>query len=687
MANRGYRKHLRLQGEKRFKEEERARQAEKETRIVDYSRKELEEAGFRVCFFQPEFLEPPSPEMEAANDLLNAEQYYTPSAEDLENARNVFPDDASSFISDEEFLISRRNQEPPEEITQAQLAEARAMITRDMNARDTVKLGLLIQRLETDIYRYETAKKNAETALRENQELTDLLKGKGSREKVQAIIATLQEKSGQLTRLRNHHEQAMKFASVSSSFNRTPPYSEDSERIVLGLTIKYPELRAKHSQPYTNMMFFIPAHREIHSSMMKVAALDRVTLSDQLKHDGKLDVVGGQTTIERLLFEVADLGPGSFDTHWDAIESRYILRTAITQCREIEHEMFEADINNISSIPEWIRQKSTELVEKSVPRRFRVHRDLRALVDETTEDFADLVRREGKPRISTGYLVLDRIMHGVHPGELHIMGADTKAGKTTLMANLADNVALQGYGTAVFTFESFGKQIIQKLVAKRAKFDTEFFRYFEKGQVTETMIAEVFRAAREEVRELPLYIDDATPADLDLLKMRVKQLKIEHPNLALVIIDGMQSFRGYKPYEGTKASIYEEVLKGLRTDIAGQNHVGVLLTSQIKTQEVYLRANMRPYRLNDFPDCAAIPKIADSAFFIYRPEGYILQGKYRNRKQEEYFTTENLERLGLLKRIEVIPAALRVGDRLKKGGWLGCDMPFANIFPLELLAQ
>ncbi len=692
MANRGYRKHLRIEEEKRLREAEKAEQALRGEHIVHYTRKEQEEAGISpLPGIQDESHEPsmPDQEVDAINQQFDAGYdedtgfLRAQQLQDLEDTSSEFPPRDEDFQFDTAAYKIPSSRQDLEEITDGELAEARAMIVRDMNARDTVRLGLLMKKFEEVICRYEMTKKDADASVQENKELLEMLGGKASKENIERLIGLLKDKSGQITRLAKSQKEFVSITSSRSLYDRVPPYNETSERALLGLTLKHPELRAKHSQPYTNLMFFVPFHREIHISMMKVPSLDRFTLVEDLRQRGVLDNVGGEVTIDRLLHEVADVGPGSFDNHWDVVERNYILRCMIAWCRDKEHDIYEQNWNEVPSVPEWIRQASSDLVEKVVPRRFRIHRDLKALVDETTEDFAELIRRKGKPRISTGYLVLDRIMHGIMPGKMHVMGADTKAGKTTLMANLADNVATQGYGTAIFTYESSDKQILHKLIAKRAAFDTEFFEYFEAGQVTDTMIAEVLRAANQEVKQLPIYIEYGKTADLDMIKTRIKQLKIEHPDLSLVIVDGMQSFKGYKPYEGTKASIYSEVLKGLQGDVAVADGITVLLTSQLKTSEVYLRSNMRPYRLNDFPDCTDIPKVVDSAFFLYRPESYIGQEKYRNKKQEGFFTKEHLEAAGLLGKLEIVPVALRVGDRLKKGGWLGCDMATAKIWPLE----
>ena len=660
MVNRGYKKHLRIEQERRQRREEFEKTGITGDEPVDYSRAELDAAGMPALpGVYDETYEPFDEKTIAINsefDLSSQHNFFPLSKEDEEFARNEF-DSSNQFELGEVYRI--KEDDVPADVN-ADYVNANLALKRWEEIRKSNKEGgIVVQKLQAAAARLESAKVKNLKLFEENLRLVEILQGK----------------SAELTRLKSFYDKEAKMSTRGFMGQRIPPFSEESERAVLGLMILHPQLRRSRSQPYLNLMFYVPAHRAISAAMMDLGEkLDPVSLVDNLHQKGSLDMIGGEATISRILEDAKELTPNSFENHFKSVEDRYILRDFIMQLRDTEGKIYN-DQAEIKSVPEFVRLETTEMLKKVLPRRFRMHEDLRAEVDETIESFEELVRRKGRPSVSTGYGVLDSLTHGCLPGKLHVCGADTKMGKTTLMANLADNVASQGHHVLVFTYESSRRELVQKLISKYARVDSEFFEYFD--SISQSDAEAIAKAARESVRELPIMIEDGRSADLEYIVGRTNAVKLQYPDLALVIVDGMQSFKGYKPYEGTKASIYTEVLKGLKEEVSVKQKVTTLLTAQLKTAQVYRRANRRPYRLDDFADCNDIPKVADSAFCLYRPEGYIGQD------EKSYFTQEKLQERGLLGKVEIIPVALRVGDRTKKGGWLGVDIVTSNIFELE----
>ena len=132
-------------------------------------------------------------------------------------------------------------------------------------------------------------------------------------------------------------------------------------------------------------------------------------------------------------------------------------------------------------------------------------------------------------------------------------------------------------------------------------------------------------------------------------------MKFQHHILSLIIVDGLQSFAGYVPYQGKKTDIYSEILKRLKSEVAKELEVCVIVNSQLR-EEVSKRKTKRPYKLEDFSDCKGLGEFADTAIMIYRPEEY---------------WTDNEEYRGWMK---VIPVAMRDGDKRSKSTKLKVDI-------------
>jgi len=517
-------------------------------------------------------------------------------------------------------------------------------------------------------------------------EETIRLRGENSklREANKLLSGQLGETRRQLTTARRAAGPRRRFEKLGSPIDRLPPHSIEYEQAVLGLYIKTPSLMQRYNQKWLQLCLYDLRHSTIHQSLMDLGdRADFVSLLGDLKNRECLETVGGQDYLESLL-EAAEKSakPESLDKYLGELEDKYLKREVMRFSTQTVGELYEgkycpnlsltvedkvqaADIRTsskevvpITSMPEYIRSKAAAFISL-IPFRFRTHEDPQAAVDEVMTEFKGILDRKGRPIISSGYKGLDRITHGIRPDRLVVIGARPKMGKTTLEVNIADNVARQGFSSLIFTYESSRQELIQKLIGKYAHFDTEKFAYFD--EIENEEIERVNQASKL-VASLPITIESGKP-NLDYVVARSKFMKTLKPNLSLVIIDGLQSFAGYVPYQGLKSDIYYEVLKRLKREVAGALELTVIVTSQLKT-EVDKRKDKKPSSVNDFSDCKGLAEVADSALMLYRPERY---------------WPENPVYKGWM---SVIPVAMRLGEEKSKTFRLGIDTKTANIYEL-----
>ncbi|MBI2629679.1 hypothetical protein HYW76_01125 [Candidatus Pacearchaeota archaeon] len=451
-------------------------------------------------------------------------------------------------------------------------------------------------------------------------------------------------------------------------YDVVPPHNPSAEMVLLGTLINHPEARKEVNLKYLYLALYKIAHQDICNGIIALGSkLDLTTLQDWLAAKGVLEKVGGRFYLQELVQEAKNSGkPENVSEYFRQVENCFLRREIIvyskTLCRDAAYERNpdEKVPSPNQSMTEWIRVKAMELA-RLIPFRFQKSRDAASGVEAVIDDFDKLVERKGKPDISTGYHGVDRITHGVRGHRLIMCGASTKQGKTTLVLNIADKLSAQGKSSLFFTYESSISELVEKLIAKRAGIDTERFRYWdvESGNLSQEEIERI-KLASEEVKKLQIEFDSNKP-DIEYIVARSHELKVMNPNLHLVVVDGLQSFAGYVPYQGNKSDIYYEVLKRLKRDVAETLGVDVLVNAQLKL-EVLKRKNKKPRGIEDFSDCKGIPEVADAAFMLYRPEEY---------------WPDNPEFSGW---ISIIPGVLRIGDKRKKGAKLLCDMKTARIW-------
>lgn len=443
-----------------------------------------------------------------------------------------------------------------------------------------------------------------------------------------------------------------------SVFDRYPPHNIEMERAILGLYLQNPELMGEFNQPYLNKMFYAEAHTLVHRGMMDLELrLTTRNLGSQLEKHGTLEAVGGMTYLVELEASGKAEDPKRIDDYLREVEERFLAREGIVFCGDKASKLYLVGYGDeIPSVTEFIRRATTEMLN-IIPFRFRTSRDMNSITDEVSQEFVELVARGGKPKVSTGYKSLDRVLHGIIPNRLVMIGGRTKVGKTTLTLNVANNVAEQGSKVMIFSFESSKYELVQKLLAKYSGLDSEAFVYHD--QISQEQIEAVERA-KVKVKKLPILIEDGKP-DIDYIVHRARAVKVADPSLALVIIDGLQSFDGYIPYQGNKSDVYSEILKKAKAQIAKELGITVIVNAQLK-QDIEKRKDKRPRGLEDFSDCKGIPEVADSALLLYRPE---------------FYWPDKPEYQGWM---SVIPAAMRVGDKRNKGLRFGVNLVTAEVY-------
>lgn len=451
---------------------------------------------------------------------------------------------------------------------------------------------------------------------------------------------------------------------------KIPPHDSDLEQIILGSFIKNPELigQVDFSQPYLNNMFYRDVHRKLHTIMMKLGLKISVDhIISQIKADKwYLDEFGGLEGTKRLIKEITDTetvtDPKLLLRHIQKIESYFLRRSCIVEGAKIAdfgYHGIESEGKEVVSVPEQIRELAKKLLD-IIPFRFRIDRDLRTDVTQTYDEIKELIKRQGRPAVSTGYLGLDRICYGVGRDFLMVIGALSKVGKTTFALDIAENVAKQGKHVLYFAYNSSSTDLIQKLIARNAQIDSALLQYHEEP-LTEEQENRVEEAVKN-IKELPLIIERG-PADLEYLTDRTNNLKRLYPDLVLVVVDELQSFGVSLDSKKHKPDVFYHVMLKLK-EMSRQLRVTTIINAQLK-QDVDKRRDKKPYQLSDLADCKGAGDVVDAAVALYAPQVHWPE-------KEEY--------LGWM---SVIPLAIRSGEKKDKIFRLGYDPVTSNIFELK----
>lgn len=437
---------------------------------------------------------------------------------------------------------------------------------------------------------------------------------------------------------------------------KIPPQNLDAEMSLLGAVLIDEEVLADVSEHVTTKDFYDKRHGIVYGGMMRLyekhRPVDLLTLTDELKRKKELEVVGGSAYLTELTTYVPTAAHA--EAYAELVAQKAVRRRLIKASTEISEMGFDEDTT------------TQELLEKAEAELFSVSdqslkQDLASLESILTESFdrmEELHRNKGALRgVRTGYRDLDNMTAGLQRSDLIILAARPAMGKTTLVTNLAYNVAtIAKQPVLFFSLEMSKEQLVDRMLADASGVDAWNIRT---GNLSDQDFSKLSEAMGE-MAEAPIYIDD-TPG-LSVLEMRTKARRAAHEApLGLIIVDYLQLMQGSGRSDGNRVQEVSEISRGLKL-IARELNVPVIGLSQL-SRSVESRNPQIP-QLADLRESGSIEQDADIVMFIYREKYYnpdtdrdnitdLIIAKHRNGptgKVELYFHPERLRFMSLDKR-------------------------------------
>jgi replicative DNA helicase len=223
---------------------------------------------------------------------------------------------------------------------------------------------------------------------------------------------------------------------------------------------------------------------------------------------------------------------------------------------------------------------------------------------------------------TSGFHDLDDMTGGFQPGNMIILAARPSMGKSALVTNFAENVALhpeRPRPVALFSLEMSESELAQRFIASQASIKGDDLR---KGRLNDPRKWKRVLETAARYDRAPLFVDDSS--DIGMLEMRAKarrlhqQTMAEYGGLGLIIIDYLQLLRTDARTDNRVQAI-GEISRGIKI-LARELEVPVIALSQL-SRGVESRTDKRPM-LSDLRESGQIEQDADLVMFIYRDEYY-----------------------------------------------------------------
>src|SRR4051812_14565751 len=423
------------------------------------------------------------------------------------------------------------------------------------------------------------------------------------------------------------------------SAGRVPPHDLDAEAAVLSAVMLSHEAFDRVAEFLRPEYFYSGANQRVFEAVLALQEeshpIDIVTVAGWLRDKGLLQQIGGTPYLAQLTDAIPTIA--HVEAHGRAVKEKWRLRRVIATCQDFA-ALGYGDCGEIQGFIDQAEQAIFDLARQpessSVTSLKHAIHGAFAILSEAAK------RGGGITGMATGYVDLDRMIAGLHPGDLYVVAARPGMGKTSFALNLAAQLAeprrIQregaepeeelGNGVVFFSLEMPREQLAARLLASDARVDVSKLRSGNIGKDDWIGLTE----AASRLGHLPLWLDDTPAISLLDVRARVRRLQAEAERkgsdgpkarrVGLVVIDYLQLMSGRPGVQNREQEI-SELSRGLK-QLAKEMGVAVIALSQLnRSVETRNTKDKRP-QLSDLRESGAIEQDADTIIFVYRDDYY-----------------------------------------------------------------
>ncbi|MFB5029779.1 MAG: Replicative DNA helicase [Candidatus Phytoplasma pruni] len=398
------------------------------------------------------------------------------------------------------------------------------------------------------------------------------------------------------------------------------PYHLEAEQAILGIIFLESSQIVNVVDRLEPEEFFNINNRFIFMAMIelyqKSQQIDFYTVSLTLKN--KNQKIEGSTNY---LIKLTNIIPSinHLDTYIDLVHETALNRNIIKTASAIVHEGLSNPDLHHEEFLNSVEEKIFQISKNKKSNKFILLKDLLRKVRKLT---VENKRNNNIIGLKTGYAGLDEITLGLKPEELIILAARPSMGKSSLMMNIAVNIAQENKNgkasVVIFSLEMSNEQLGSRMISAKSQIS---HKNIQLGILNQQQLKQV-NYSIDTLQDLNLYFDDSAAANILDIRSQCRQLK-KQDKLDIVIIDYLQLIR--KPNKTNNQGFFNrqeevsDISKSLK-EMARELKIPVLALSQL-SREVEKREDKRPI-LSDLRDSGSIEQDADIVMFLYRKHYY-----------------------------------------------------------------
>jgi replicative DNA helicase len=393
-------------------------------------------------------------------------------------------------------------------------------------------------------------------------------------------------------------------------------------------------------------------HRVIWQHLQKAydekKSADIVLVMESLRASGELDQVGGLAFLTTLPDNVPSAH--NLPSYLDVVKERWQMRRMISACAQTVSELMDSD--QTKSVGDLLAGGESRVQAAGELRVTANEQTMKMVVCDVAANVLEKFERGKKFRIGpqTGFNYVDNILPGLAPGQLIVIAARPRTGKSAFIMQTAEHIALvEKEPVAIFSLEmtsrSLGlRQIFQKAGADLTKFLNGFLLEADVNRLT---------LAAATLAQAPIIIDESPRISLEDLEVRARRMKRKYGTKVFFVDYFQLMFCRNSKQQWSKSDELAYISMRLKA-LAKELEVPIVLCAQMNRQ-IEQDFNRRP-RLADLKDTGQLEQDADVVAFLWKAPIDMSNDKQRARIQE------------ILAHLSSVPADWRKLDELSDEG-------------------
>ena len=411
----------------------------------------------------------------------------------------------------------------------------------------------------------------------------------------------------------NNKSRRKQLPVATNEMGKLQPQAIEMEEAVLGSVLLESEAFDTISTICKVEHFYKEQNGLIYKAILSIASrhepIDILTVSQELKRTGDLELVGGSYYVSSLTNRIASTA--NIERHARIVAQMYYKREMILIGTRMIQQAYEDSTDCFDLIDNTTNEIASILNDIEVKQAQK----LSDIKDKVLENCAEAINSDKPSGVPIPHRVMQKHTNGWRNGHLIILAARPGMGKTAGALAYAYEAAKKGYPTAFFSLEMPATELAGRIMSTESYVSSQ---KINNNTVNKDELAKLIQETYS-FDKIPLYIDD-TPS-MNIIRLRSKAHRLmREKNIKLLVVDYLQLMDGLQN-ESTREQVVSGISRGLKV-LARELNIPIIALSQLSRQvENRPGAAKRP-QLSDLRDSGSIEQDADMVIFYYRPEYY-----------------------------------------------------------------